>query len=90
MPFFDSFSNLVASKKRWHLGGAELDPVQGNLILAREIQADGKVSCGSASFRATSLVKGRGYVVDFKWSVSGINSAGEIAMLTYIDVGPGI
>lgn len=89
IPFVDDFSSQAETESRWRLGGAELDPAQGNLILALQSRPVlGEVSCASASFRV-GVVAGKTYVLDFKWEVTGFGQAGEPALQTFFDLTPG-
>jgi hypothetical protein len=92
MPFFDDFSRPVVTERLWRFGGAELDTNQGTLVLARTDDQRTELRCSTASFRVQYLVKGKPYVVDFKWSVSGGNNGiddGEPMLLTFFDLNPG-
>lgn len=100
MPFFDAFANLTTSNREWRVDGATIetvpvnDPVtpfsgDGNaLILARGSFDNTEDSCSSASVLVDRLKAGTSYVIDFKWSVTGINNPPEVDMLTFIDTTP--
>jgi hypothetical protein len=104
VPFFDDFSNLTASNRDWRLDGSTLetlqtvndpiDPVAGPanaLILARGFNNATADSCSSASVQVGRLKVGTRYVVDFRWSVSGILGdppPPEVDMLTFVDTQP--
>ena len=98
-PFFDDFSDVAASQKKWRLDGAELksfdlnDPATGfftatALVLARVPATPGENSCSRASVKVRHLRKGQKYVVDFQWESKGIVTAPEIEMLTFVDTQP--
>lgn len=99
VPFFDDFSNLTASNRDWRLDGSSLeatsvsdpfdpDVVSGNaLVLARGFLTTND-SCSSASVLVGRLKAGTKYVVDFRWSVSGIQNPPEVDMLTFVDTNP--
>ena len=106
VPFFDDFGNLTASSRNWRLDGASLealdsindpfdpDVVSGNgLVLARGSFDNTNDSCSSASVLVGQLKAGTNYVVDFRWSVTGIISNSErqppeVDMLTFVDTNP--
>jgi hypothetical protein len=99
LPFFDDFSNLNTSRKRWKLDGADFQtvdlndprtgPFTGNtLVLARVPAGAGDDACSKASVRVKNLKKGTNYVIDFQWETKGIVAAPEIDMITFIDTEP--
>jgi hypothetical protein len=88
-PFFDDFSNAAVSDTRWRLGGAQIDPSAGNLLLALEGGVNGEpFNCTAASFKVNYLVPGETYVLDFKWDVLGADENAP-ALLTSFDLTPG-
>jgi hypothetical protein len=92
MPFFDDFSKAAVTERLWRFGGAELDTNQGSLVLARTSDQRAELRCSTASFRVQYLLKGKTYVDDFKWSVSGGSNGiddGEPMLLTFFDLNPG-
>ena len=98
-PFFDDFSDLAASQKKWRLDGAEIkavdlnDPATGfftapALVLARVPAELAQNSCSRASVKVRHLRKGQQYVIDFQWESKGVVTAPEIEMLTFVDTQP--
>jgi hypothetical protein len=101
VPFFDDFGNLATSNLNWKLDGAELvtlpflnDPIDSSppttnaLVLARGFTDVSRDLCTSASVKVSRLKPDTFYVVDFRWSVSGIQNPPDVVMLTYVDTNP--
>ncbi len=101
VPFFDDFGNLATSNAAWRLDGSTLetlpninDPIdpfpssENALVLTRGFSDATRDSCTSASVKIGRLKAGVRYVVDFRWSVSGIVDPPEVDMLTYVDTNP--
>ena len=99
-PFFDDFSNLASSQKKWRLDGAEFKTVTLNdprlpaffdataLVMARDHAGAAPDFCSMARVKVRHLKKGETYVIDFQWENKGTQNVPDVQMLTFVDTNP--
>jgi hypothetical protein len=90
-PFADHFNSAAQSAIYWQFLGAEVQDTPGLgkvLVLAQGgFGPDDRRQCGMARLRVGRLRPGIEYVVDFKWSVGGVER-GIRPLTTMIDTRP--
>ena len=98
LPFFDDFSDLAFSQKKWRFNGAEIkevllspagaDDFLGNALVLARFPTTNPSACSMATVRVRNLKKGQTYVIDYQWQSTRVLATGEVEMLTFIDTDP--